>query len=349
MSLRLLFIISLFVSALSANKVIYSQYDQVPQRVIKGQVFEITLKTLSTVKNFTDIKYKFTNLYGVKLLNATPYREKRGKFYYDTFKLYLTKNRTKLPDIEVSLVAEREYEPTTIAAKAIEVISLNPPKNFSNIIAENFELTNYKTTSYDNKNNIVVFSAVAQQSILKLMHFNHVLKQGMESNNHMLQDGKITYFVVINKKYEEFSFSYFNLPKNKFVTLTIPIIVDDDSVVTQTDLKPKNQSHEKIKLYLAIAFAVVLVILVVWRKKYIYLVLLVLPAGYIYFSAAPQTEVCIKKDASIHLLPVDNGTIFERTKSRTYLLQEGSVKNYVKVRLENDKIGWVKNEDTCSN
>lgn len=267
MILRALFIFFFISSALFANKVIYFNYDQVPQRVIKGQVFDITVKTLSTVKNFQDIRYKFENHSGIKVLNTTPYRVKKGKFYYDTFKLYLTSSRAKLPDIEAYLVADTQYDSTTVLGEDLNIITLNPQRDFSNIIADSFALTNYKTTSYDNKHNIVIFSAVATNAILSRISFQNVYKQGKESVKQSLKNGKITYFVVIDKKYEAFSFSYFNLLKNKFVNIKIPIIVDDDSVATQTDLKPKNQSHETIKLYIAIAVSLILIIIVLWRKN----------------------------------------------------------------------------------
>lgn len=351
MILKALFIFSFIISTLFADKVIYFNYDQVPQRVIKGQIFEVTLKSLSTVQNTKEIEYKFDNLNGIEVLNTIPYRVKKGKFYYDTFKLYISSAYAKLPDVEASVITngDEDYESSKIVGGDLKIISLNPQRDFSHLVADDFSLINYKTTTYDDKHNIIVFSATANNCMLKTLRFNDVYKQGIESIEQSINNGKITYFVVIDKKYETFSFSYFNVLKNKFIDIKIPILVDDDSVTTQTDLKPTNQSHEKIKLYIAISIALVLVLLVLWRKKYIYLILLVFPAGYVYLSAAPQTDVCIKEGAAIHLLPVDNGTIFEITKNILYLPKEGSVKNYIKVRLENEKIGWVKNEDTCSN
>lgn len=62
----------------------------------------------------------------------------------------------------------------------------------------------------------------------------------------------------------------------------------------------------------------------------------------------PAKEVCIKEGAKLHLLPVDNGTIFETTTSKLMLTKEGSTKGYTKIKLTNEKIGWVNNEDICS-
>ncbi|MDA3907805.1 MAG: hypothetical protein PF437_01830, partial [Sulfurimonas sp.] len=161
-------------------------------------------------------------------------------------------------------------------------------------------------------------------------------------------DSKIVYYAVINKDIEHFSFSYFSLEKNKFLRINIPIIVIDDSVTTQTDLKPTDQSRERLKMTIAGAVSLVAFIFILWRKKYIYLVSLIIPLVYIAYLAVPSKEVCIKLNSEIYLLPVHNGTIFERTSSVYHLQKEGSVKDFVKVKLKNEKIGWVKNEDICT-
>jgi hypothetical protein len=345
---KLFLLVSLFVSSLLlANKVIYFSYDDTPSRVVKGEIFPVTLKTLSVIDDFEDVNYSFTNHYGLKVLTKTPLREKKGKYFYDTFYFLTTKKYAKLPDIEASLISFKEYNSTKIDGKKLNIIELNPPKNFSNIIAKDFELIDYKTTTYDKKHNIIIIMAEATMSDINAMHFNNVFKQGIESIIESQDKSKITYYLVVDKKIENFSFTYFNLNKNKFVTLNLPIVVDDDSVSTQTDLKPKDQSKERLKIAIAAAVAFFAFIVVLIRKKYIYIVFVLIPLAYIAYLSVPEKDICIKTDANIYLLPVENGTVFETTTSRLYLPKEGSVTNFVKVKLHN-KIGWVKNEDTCS-
>lgn len=344
-----LFLLSfLFLSSLSANKVIYLSYDTVPQRVIKGEIFPITLKSLSTVRDFEDIRYEFSNLSGLEILSDTPQRVQKGKYFYDTFYLLSTQRWAKLPDVNATLIASQEYNSSYILGKKLNVVTLNPKKNFSKIIANNFELIEHKTTVFDNKHNIIVFVASAQNSDIQAMNFENVFKQGIESVYESYLDSKITYFLVIDKKIENFSFSYFNLLKNKYVNIIIPIIVEDDSVTTQSDLKPKDQSKERLKMQIAGVVAFVAFIFILWRRKYIYLILLIIPLIYIAYIAIPAQEICIKQGARIRLLPVNNGTIFETTPSQYTLLKEGSVDGFAKVKLKNEKIGWVKNEDICS-
>ena len=343
-------LLTLFLfSSVFANKVLYLSYEDTPERVIKGEVFSITVKTISTVKDYTDIHYRFSNKVGLRVLNNVPYREAKGKFLLETFKFISTRNLSRLPDIIASVDADREYEPTTLIGKKLNVISLNPKQDFSNVIANSFELQEYKTTSFDNKHNIIVFTAIAENSSLSTIKFQNVFKQGIESitKNNVI-DPKVTYFVVIKKELEKFSFSYFNVLENKFSKITIPIIVDDDSVTTQTDLKPKDQSKEKLKINIAYGVAGLILIFVIWRRKFIYLILLVFPIAYIAYMSVPAKDVCIKAGSNIRLLPVNNGTIFETTPNQYILPIEGNIKEYTKVKLKNEKIGWVKNEDLCS-
>ena len=56
----------------------------------------------------------------------------------------------------------------------------------------------------------------------------------------------------------------------------------------------------------------------------------------------------LNPNSYIYLLPVKNGTIFETTQGVTYLMEEGNIKSHTKVKLLNNKIGWVKHEDLCA-
>ncbi len=333
-----------------AQKVLYLNYKDIPPRVLKGEIFSVTLKTLSTVKNYAYIRYDLINYEGVEPLNDIPYTVEGDKYNYDTFYFLANEGKIKLPDFNASIVTNEpiKYRSTLLKGKELNVITLNPISNYANIIANDFKLVEYKTTSYDDKHNILIFIAEATNCDIKALHLQNVYKQGIESIYQSIFDSRITYYAIIDKKIENFSFSYFNLKKNSFSIINIPIIVHDDSVTTQSDLKPKDQSRERLKMAIAAGVALFMLVLIILTKKYIYLVLIAIPVAYIVYISAPSKEVCIKKGAQIHLLPVNNGTIFETTSSRYFLQKEGSVKDFVKVKLQNEKIGWVKNEDICS-
>ncbi len=347
--LKYLLLITLFTAQLLSAKVLYLQYNKVPQRVIKGEVFSITLKTLSTVPNFKDIRYSFSQHPGVKILTTHPQRVQRGKYYLDTFYMLATSSHAKTPNITAKLVASTTYPTTTIRGKKLNVIQLNPPKDYTHLVAKSLQIVESKTTSFDNKHNIVVFVATVTYGYIPSFHFDNIFKQGLESKKGDFKHGRFTYFVVIDKKVDNFSLSYFNLDTNKFQTLHIPIHVVADRVTTQSDLKPQDHSHQMLKVGLALVILLIGGGLIIWKKHYFYAVFLILPLGYIIYVMMPDEEVCIKNGAKIQLLPVSNGTVFEVTHQELHLTKEKEVGNFIKVELQNGKIGWVAHEDICSN
>ena len=346
--IKTLLLTLLLFTSLLADKVLYLSYKDVPKRVVKGEVISVTIRTLTTVLDYDDVEYEFSNYYGMKVLNLVPERTQKGKYLFDKFYFLVDSSKAKLPTVTASILAENEYDTSSIYGSKLNVISLNPKKDFSNIIANSFELIDYKTTSFDERYNIVIFIAKATNSDITALHFQNVQKQGIESYKDSYMESRITYYAIIDKRIENFSFTYFNLIKNKYISLNIPIEVNDDSVATQSDLKPKDQSHNKIKAVAALIVALIVLIYVILKKKYIYIIVVIIPLGYMAYLLLPSKVMCIKKGSNIYLLPVRNGTIFEKTKTQYHLLEEGSVKNFTKVKLYNDKIGWVKDEDICS-
>ncbi len=338
------FTLFLTFSSVQAEKVLYLSYDNPPERVIQGEYFPVTLKLLSTIKQYNDVEYSFYAAKDVKVLNKQPTRVKRGNHYYDTFYFLASKHLAEAPIITASLASYT----ITLNSLPLEVVILNPKKNYANILADNFIITNYKTTIYDQENNIVVFSANALRSDLSKFKFSNIKKQGFESKEFNIKAASMTYYAVINKKEDNLVFTYFNLLKQKFEKVIIPIIVDEDRVSTQSNLKPTESKHQKIKM---IAAAVVLVIalgLLLYKRNIIFLILVIGPGYYLYITALPTEYVCIKSDTPIQLLPMQNGTVFETTTTELTLEAQGKVSHYTKVQLENKKIGWIEDENICT-
>ncbi len=339
------------VSTPTVQKVLYLSYVETPKRVIKGEIFSVTIKTLSVIPDFEDIEYTLKNERDLKILNdGIPYRKEGERFFLDTFYFQAVGTHVCLPDITATIkdYFGTEYRPTTLPGKSIEAIALNPKEDFCNIIGKDLVIKRYKTTSYDDTHNIVVFVAEAKQTFLKDFHLRNVYAQGFESLSDSIESSRMIYYVVIDKKEENLQFSYFNILKNDYITLNIPIIVEDDSVATQSDLKPKDNSKKKIKMLIAVGIILIGVVLLLWRQRYIYIVLILLPGIYVIYLMIPQPKVCIKENSKIRILPLENGTVFQITDHRLQLDKIGSTQGFVKIELPNKKIGWVKNEDLCS-
>ncbi len=345
MKLPVLFVLLFYtLVAAASEKVLYISYENPPGRVIQGEYFPVTLKVLSTIGNYDKLRYSFQGAKCVRLLIKEPYRVKRGNYYYDTFYFTASANNALTPRITASLASHQ----AVLHALPLTVIVLNPSDDYAHILAETFSVTTYKTTVYDQEHNIVVFSAKATRCNLADFKLSHALKQGFESKKFRVTSSSMTYYAIIPKQDDNLIFTYFNLQKQQFEKIIIPIIVDDDRVSTQSGLTPVESKHQRIKLIAASTLLAIGLVLLLYKKNLLFLLLIAAPAYYIYITAMPTKHVCIKKGTPIQLLPMHNGTVFKTTSSQLTLEAQGEVGNFTKVELENRQIGWVAHEHLCT-
>ena len=336
----------------TAQKILYLSYDSIPSKVIVGEVFPVTIKSLSTQADYQDISYSFEKASGINLIDDSPNHTVKGSYFYDTFYFQATKIGATLPDVVATVAnsnGNKYPTSTTLQGEPLNVAGLNPRNDFSNILAETFNIVSYKVTSYDTEHNIILFTATATRSDLGTIHIKNVAKQGIETLDNSYANSKVTYYAVIKKGLENFAFSYYNLTTQKFEKVSLTIIVDDDRVTTQSDLRPKDQQFSELKVIIASGVAFFFVLMIFWKRKFSYFLLLLLPVAYIIYIVKPAERICVKKGANIYLLPLSNGTIFETTDAQGNLEVEGNTRGYVKVKLSNKTIGWVKESDACSN
>lgn len=331
------------------ENVLYVNYQDVPTRIFQGQIFPLTLKILSTVDGYTNLIYEFGDSVGTKLLNTTPISVKKNSYIYSTFYFLSTSNDLKTPDITISLNYNniRTAHHKTIDGLTLNVTKLNPNSDFSNILAKKFTLESYKSTSYDNKNNIVVFAADAIESNLNTFHLKNRDNQGIETLNNDYLNAHLSYYVVMDKREKELNFSYFNTEYQKYETIYIPIIVNDDSVSTQSSIKPVDKGVNIFKIGAAIFVITLSFLLFIKYRKYIYIFIIIVAGAYIAYSYIPIKYICLKENSNIYLLPMKNSTIFDTTDVEKYLEVQGEIKEYTKVKLEENKIGWIDNENIC--
>ncbi len=332
------------------EKVLYSSLMPLPKSLYQGQIFAITFKTLSTETHFQDIDYAFSGFSGIKRLSDTPFERYESPYYYHTFYFQVTGLHVRLPDTHVSLVYSDflHSDPIMIPGKNIEIIKLNPPKDFAHIIADSLQLMQYKANPYDKHNNIALFTLQSDYAVIDDFKISNGLKQGFESNESRFEHSSFTYYTLVPKHLQELRFTYFNMKRERFEPILIPIIVDDDTVSTQSDLKPRDHRHTKLKLYIALAFAALSLLLFAMRRKFFYLVVMLAALIYSALNAIPTQHACVKAGAPITLLPMHNATVFETTDTQKRFVIEGSIKGYVKIKLNNNHIGWVKHDDLCT-
>ena len=349
---HLLFVFSLIFatlivpSALQANqKVIYiSYYDAGPERVFNGEYFSVKIKTLSTIRQHKKIKYSFKGGRGTRVQNYVPYRKDKGSYVIDTFYFMATSSKITLPNITASIGSNH----STLRGVSITGVTLNPDNKFSGILANDFKITTMDAKKYDNKHNIITFEAKAKHCNIKKFHLNVANEQGFERSNVGINSSSMTYYAVLPKKYDKLEFTYFDLKKERYVKIKIPIEVVDDSVSTQSDLKPTESKHHLIKIALAATVIVIAIILLLVYRKWWIAIFIIAPGVYIVLQATPAEMICVNTNAPLYLLPIENATVFDVLSTQGEFEVKHSVKDFIQI-THNKKIGWVSEDDICAN
>lgn len=338
---------ALFTNATQSNP-LKLEYANVPSRLYIGEIFPLTIKLTPVDIASSDIEYSLQNEEGIRVFSPTPKRIVKADGVYDTFYFLVQSASLRLPDITATL-ASNGSDSNSITGTSLIASTLTPPATFANVLAASFKIIDYKTTAYNQESNIVVFTAIARRCNIGTFSLPNTIKQGFESKLPNVEESQITYYTIIPNTQQSLDFTIFNLEKNRYESLSIPITVDDDTVSTQGDLSPTDARHTELKVGGAAILTVILIAMYYWRRKQWYLVASALPFFFVVFTLLPNESICVKKGAPLQILPIKHGTIFEVTMEETNIESESKVGDFTKILLDNNKVGWVNKRDICSN
>jgi len=339
----------------STEKNIYLSYKSFPQKIFKNQRFEIVLKAIITAKDYDKIETRFINSVNMNVLNPeSPWEELEDKTYENKFYFKVYENSFVIPTFQVAVYKNLELiEVQNIKPKEISFSEIGKNiNNFSSVIATDLVINAHKTKQYNNDELITIMDINATESNLEDFYIKDVEEQGISKIDDKYPEQNLLYYLVLPVHTKKLDFSYYNSLEKKFVTIKIPIVLENELVSTQTDLNP-NKSN--ILFYKRVAFAALVVLFLtifIWKRKKVYLIFILISAiGLLTYSIPNKTGI-LKKDSYIYILPTKKSTIFQKT-NKDYLV-EVSIKRgeFVKIIVgEGDKsmIGWVKENDLIKN
>lgn len=339
---------ALFSNATENSSGIILEYSNTPSRLYVGEIFPLTLKLTPTDIASGNIEYTLQGEEGIRIFSQTPIRSIKDDAVYDTFYFLVQSSTIRFPDITATATSTGALS-NALTGVSLNASSLNPPSTYANVLADSFKVIDYKTTAYNQESNIVVFTVKATRCDIATFSLVNAIKQGFESKIPNVAESTMTYYAIIPNSEQTLDFTIFNLKKNRYESISIPIVVDDDAVSTQSDLSPTDARHTELKVGAAAIFGVIFISLFYWRRSKWYLYASVLPLFYVVFALLPNSSVCIKKDSPVYLLPIKNGTVFETTAEEEKLEVENTVGEFMKIHLKNNKVGWVHERDLCSN
>lgn len=352
--LSLIILINILLSVnLFASKNVYLSYKEAPKKVYKNQKFELVIKALVITSNFDQLSTTFSKSKNINVLNPKSKWKKVAKNIYENkFFFKAGTSKFKLPRISVKLVkGSRVIEVSTLAAKNIQYSDIaNGDKRFSNVIAKSLTLKAYKTKQYNNQESLTIIDIDAVNSNLKDFSFDGIEEQGISKLVDNYPNENLIYYLVLPVQKKKIVFNYYNTSTKSFVNITIPLILQNELVSTQTDLNPNDSSFEKYKKMALVAVLIVFVLLFIWKRHKAYLVISILLLVLAVIYLMPNRTGIVKKDSYIYILPTKNSTIFFQLKNEEEVEVLNTKKEFIKVMgIKNKFIGWIKEENLGKN
>ncbi|WP_104697238.1 MULTISPECIES: SH3 domain-containing protein [unclassified Helicobacter] len=336
----------------SPSKIIYIK-NITPKEILDstlyiGQKIEATysLLLLSDAKLF-DISYEAPiKSDGVELINQDEisWKLQSDGTYQAKYIYKIISKNAKLPQIKATAISKNEkYQDIAISPKvSLEIYNLKSNPKYSGVVGDSLKILRSKTKRYDEANNILVLEIQSDNANLEdfSLPYTDIVKQEFQS----IEKDKGIFYCIFPKKYSNFSFDFFSLIKNQFETLSIPIVVSQDSTAGQDDLKPKNIFLLYSTLFLIVAILICIVVYIFfWRKKMVLLMTLCLFV-YLLWHIFYRNDIILQKDQIIKILPTHNSTTLFIVSKPMVVEIIGNHQDFYKIITPDGRIGWIERD-----
>ncbi len=320
------------------------KYSYMPKTVYEEQVFAVTI-IASGESTATAPQFTFDRSSSMQPLFKKPLMVQNGPDSFYTFYFKAHTDDIRIPKLFISSESgEHSLDPNTIFIK-----SLKKSEDFCQVLAADMKIKNSQVSNFDEKNHIVTLSIEAFEANLEDMTLNNVQESGIEEVKRDNAKVEGEFYVVLPVEKKQLKFSYFNTIKDQYVSLEVPVVVEDASVTTQSDLNPKEDSFEKLKKYTFIFLVLFFFIMFLFKRDFFYLVLGVVSFITLLTFYIPHKKICVKQGASLYILPTHTSTISTKIDQKIDTMLLGEREGFKKVEYKEGIIGWVKNEDICKN
>ncbi len=279
----------------------------------------------------------------VKLIfSNTPVRHD-DLYYYKTFYFKMLAAQAKLPTIHIQI----DTLFATLPGKEIHATPLKAPKDFCHVLAKKLQLIKHEEVQYNANYNLVVLKLSSILGNLEDFHLPWAKKEKVKELDLSFPKTSAIYYAIVPATLSQLHFSYFNTEKREFRTLRFDIHVKDETVSTQSDIKPAQDKYHLLKLILLGVTGGILLALGIFKRSFLGFLFGVGMLAYMGYMLMPMQKICVKKGSRIYILPTRNSTAFAILPHSKIFLKLNEVDGYAKIKLSNDKIGWVKDEDIC--
>ena len=320
------------------------KYSYVPKKVYENQLFPLTVIDTARTKD-ENPQFQFDPSSPVQPVFKDPLVIHNGNDNFYTFYFKAEKIDVKIPRLFiVSPSVDTSLDPQTI-----QLAQLKLRDDFCGVYAANMEIKNSQVSNYDEKNHLLTLTIEAFEANLEDIHLNGVEESGLEELKRKYAKVEAEFYIVLPVKQKSIKFTYFNTIKNQYVFLEASAELADDTVVTQSDLNPKEDSFEKLKKYTFMFLVGFFFLMFLIKRDFFYLVLGVVSLITLLTFYIPHKKICVKQGAPLYLLPTHTSTIGTKIDEDLETSLLGEREEFLKIEYKHGIIGWIKNEDLCDN
>ena len=157
----------------------------------------------------------------------------------------------------------------------------------------------------------------------------------------------LEYEILVPTSFSILKFDYYSLSSNKFEIIKLPIVLQEDLLSTQYGISPHlsgNISYQKVLVILGILVCFVLFYL----TRHIVFILFGTVLVFVFVLSLFRfflNDIELKSGTTVFVLPTTNSYIYKKLNNTTNAKVLVEKPKWSKVLLENEKIGWVKNEN----
>lgn len=320
------------------------KYSYMPKKVYENQLFPVTIIGIGEKGNSNN-QFTFDRSSNIQPIFDEPLIVRNGNDSFYTFYFQAETLDIRIPALHISSETREE----TFPSQRIGIKKLKKRADFSHVLAADMKIKNSQVSNYDERNHIVTLSIEAFEANLEDMYLNNVSESGIESLTRDFAKVEAEFYVVLPVEQKELKFTYFNTIKKQYVFLEVPVVVVDASVVTQSDLNPKEDNFEKLKKYTFMFLLVFFFITFLLKRDFFYLVFAVLSLITLLTFYIPLKKICVKQGASLYILPTQTSTVSTKIDQKLDTMLLGEREGFQKVEYKEGIIGWIKNEDLCHN
>ncbi len=337
--LGLFFILTTLLNATTQYK-----YSYVPKKVYENQLFPVTFIGIGEESTKTP-SFTFQSNNKTKPLFQKPLVIHNGNDSFYTFYFQAEKEDIRIPPVVINTTSKQIELP----AQHISIKALKQREDFCQVLAADLKIKNFQVSNYDEKNHIVTLSIEAYEANLEKMTLSKVVESGVEHLKRTFAKVSAEFYVVVPVETKVLKFTYFNTIKKQYVFKEVPVVVEDASVTTQSELNPKEDSFEKLKKYTLMSLLGFFFFMFLIKRDFFYLVLAVVSLITLLTLYIPHKKICVSQGAPLYILPTSTSTISTTIDAKLDTMLLGERTGYKKVEYKEGIVGWIKDEDLCKN